>query len=231
MRAGGTFEPTAARVHSHRARYGGIALVRGAHTLTSLTGIDENALKALVERAAQDLRAAGGARVTDSSPRAARRAVLARALAEVRKRVLESAGEKLVCHDDDTAPNFVTLADTPEGHGGIFDRSGKIECKGFEFDALEKFTMFSFSKPNWDYDMAPFPQHTLILNEYRPVRACKTCEATSVTSRELASRAAEWYPKQGQYEVWDLETALLRKGQEGCHHGACVIYPADAGVG
>ena len=139
-------------IHTHRGRYGGMALVRGKHSLQSLLGIPG---KCSTDRSM-------GSACTD--------------IAATRERLLDIAGPKgtgqVVCIDDPTFPSSVERKVGEVGVGlgedGIFDRQGVMKCDPFHFKEGETFTIFSFSKPQWLLDMLVFPQHVMLFFFFIP---------------------------------------------------------------
>lgn len=84
-RSSGRFIGESARMHTHRARFAGYILVRGAHTLKSLGGLPDKCYAARL----------GG---IDSDA--------CTTLAGARAALLEEAADKVLCRDDPDVPNF-----------------------------------------------------------------------------------------------------------------------------
>ena len=135
----------------HGRRFAGFLLVRGEHTVQSLMfqHTTEENVASLMFGAARSSACLGKA---------------CTALADVRQALIEAAGDRILCHDDPTAPSFVDLARSRRRTGasslssnasvdeirGRFDRPGSIICQPFDFHRGEPLTVFSFSAPNAD---------------------------------------------------------------------------------
>ena len=76
----------------------------------------------------------------------------------------------LLCRDDPSVPFYARRAEHGDGHGGVYDRQGRLACSDFHFRASEPLTVFSFSRPNWAAQLDTFPQHTLLFFHYVPER-------------------------------------------------------------
>jgi len=145
-------------IHSHRARYKGMVLVEGAHSMHSLTGVGPACVGSL-DPACHDIKAA-------------------------RQRVMENAGRRVVCHDDPSVPNSVVLV-SPLGVTGHYDRPGRFLCDPFNFSEGQTFTLFSFSGPAYHPGRtasSTFPQHTMMFFYFRvdPGSKYAGIKATSV---------------------------------------------------
>ena len=148
-------------MHTHRARHGGYVLLRGEHTLFSLFAGASNVSSDVGNRTAAH--AAYAAFVTSFAVTPASERVV-----RLRRAVLELAGRRLLCHDDEHVPTSVVLSENGDGLGGHFDRQGSIACAPFHFRAGEKVTAFSFVSPNWAKDLKVFPQHTMLFLLFTP---------------------------------------------------------------
>jgi len=155
----GDFLPPTTILHTHRARYGGYVLVKGNHTLQSLTGL----------------------------PRECHRTGTCNSLAAVRRLVLEKAGNQTLCRDRPEISNYESFKETGDGYGGNFDRPGSMKCAPFSFTKGDVVTVFSFSKPVWAAHVNPFPQHTILFGQYRPV-----VENLSVSEMAVPSTHGVW---------------------------------------
>lgn len=130
-------------VHSHRARYRGMVLVAGAHSMHSLTGI-------------------GPECATSNDP-------ACHDIAVARQRLVKNAGLLAVCHDSLAVPNYLTVP-SADGAASHYDRPGEFLCDPFRFEEGQVFTVFSFSGPVYhpgEFLNSTFPQHTMIFAYFR----------------------------------------------------------------
>ena len=80
-----------------------------------------------------------------------------------RARVLESLGDRVVCHDDPSAPTSETLVDSRTGVESTYDRQGAIVCRPPAMLELgEPLTVVAFSARRFGDDGPIYPQHTMI---------------------------------------------------------------------
>ena len=131
--------------HSHRGRFAGHLLVKGNHTPHSLAGLDGRRCSRQARQTAPP--------VQQGLPFGCGSVVDARA------RILEAAttSGELLCHDDPSAPTFVTLPTDPKlGTGGSYDRPSRAVCRAHRFAPGETWTSFSFSRALFAKKVAPF---------------------------------------------------------------------------
>ena len=126
-------------IHSHRARHGGVFLVAGNHSLSSLTGADFSAC------------------ARSSLPHCT-------SLNAARALLMQRAGGSLICQDDvSSVPPYVELPPSADQMvGGFYDRPSHYACRQHDFVAGEVVTVFSFSEPLWSAHLREFPQHTMM---------------------------------------------------------------------
>lgn len=179
-------------MHTHRARHGGYVLLRGEHTLFSLIAGAANASSDVGNRTAA--RTAYAAFVTSFAATPPPERVV-----RLRRAVLELAGKRLLCHDDEHVPTSVVLSETGDGLGGHFDRQGSIVCAPFHFRAGEKVTAFSFVSPNWAKDLQVFPQHTMLFLLFTP----------DPTAREQSPPPLITQQMPQDFRVLDLDRSLV----------------------
>ena len=148
-------------MHTHRARHGGYVLIRGSHTLFSLVVGAADSSSDVGNTTGAQGKYAAFMRDLAAMPASER-------VARLRRTVLELAGARALCYDDEHVPTSVTFNETGDGIGGRFDRQGAIVCEPFRFQAGERVTAFSFVSPNWAQDLKVFPQHTMLFLMFRP---------------------------------------------------------------
>lgn len=130
-------------IHSHRARHRGFLLVKGTHSMHSLTGVGPDCAFSN-DLACHDISAA-------------------------RQRVIENGGSLVVCRDYPEVPSFETIT-SRNGVVTYFDRPGKFGCSPLSFTFGQNFTIFVFSGPVYHPGNTPntiFPQHSMIFAYYR----------------------------------------------------------------
>ena len=186
----GRFIGESARIHAHRARYAGYLLVRGDHSLRSLTGLPDAC----------------------TQPGAARPAACG-SLAAARERVIEAAGERLLCQDDPKAASYTEMAADARGVGtggpGVrYDRQGRIVCSDFPFESGETLTVFSFSTPVWAAELQTFPQHMILFGYAHPKP--EGVNGVGMQKEALGPPAhytvAQQWDGGGKYGKWDMLT-------------------------
>jgi len=140
---GGTI--TDAWVHSHRARYGGVLLVKGNHSPASLS---------------MGMPAAWDA----CEPSETGTGRLCGALAQLKQRLVRdaAAARLLLCRDDDTADSVLQLQPQRGGLGGYHDRQGRLVCDSTARLDARQYTVLAFSDVLYGAQVDPFPQHTMI---------------------------------------------------------------------
>jgi hypothetical protein len=112
--------------------------------------------------------------------------------------VLELAGPRVLCHDDEHAPTSVVINETGDGLGGQFDLQGATMCVPFRFQAYERVTVFSFVNPNWAQHLKVFPQHTMLFLLFTPNPA---------SSESPPPLVAQQWPE--DFHVLDLDRSLV----------------------
>lgn len=172
----GRWIPGAAWQHSHRARYGGLILVKGKHTLASLTGIGRSCL-------------------------ASKRCPVQ---SEVRQAILNSAGRNVICSNDPDVPWWEEKQFPAQGYGGNYSRQGRFSCEpNFQLVKGEPLTVFSFDTPMWAGQVKEFPQHTMIFGYYVPDSQKPVSRGfleTGEGAMQLVPRkCGKWVPSLGIY--------------------------------
>ena len=102
-----------------------------------------------------------------------------------------------------------------DGHGGVFDRQGKVSCSDFSFRQNEPLTVFSFSHPNWATDLNVFPQHTILFAHFKP-EAIRHCDGSEEEHGDDGDAMLRWELVQGK-ETDALKSMKVACLSEGSH--------------
>ena len=172
-------------LHSHRARYAGIALIDGEVEPLSLSGLEPTAC-----------------RVKSS--------MNCSSLAAIRATIVAAAGQRLICADDPTVPSVVRIPwRAGSGVGGSYDRAGQLHCKsGVRLRKGQVLTVVSFSEARWSADVQSFPQHTMIFLYVR--RSHEHGEHGVEASSSSVSVMEDVHPTNG-YGRWRVEEGRVER--------------------
>jgi len=132
-------------LHSHRARYGGLLLLRGNHSPHGLLSL---------HRPLPSTKSVGCTPSSVVSAAGARACLYGAALSR----------NELVCADDEAhQPSSVQLPASADGAtGGLYDRQGAVRCEPLQLGRAERLSLFAFSTVRWNGQVDPFPQHTML---------------------------------------------------------------------
>ena len=134
---------TPAWLHCHRARFGGLMVLRGQRSPFDYGGLTATC--------------AAGSRTECSS------------VAALRAFLLQRAASDVLCNDNASAPTFWRSDATPGSAApSFYDRQGQLLCKPHEFEAGETATIFVFQKPVWAPENAHFAMHTMVFMHFAP---------------------------------------------------------------
>lgn len=172
-------------LHSHRARYGGLLLVRGERNPRQF-GLDPANCTAAVP--------AVGSGHSFSVPG------WCDDLAALRSAIKRSAGADLICHDNEYAPTYAAFA-SMGGKVRYFDRPGELLCDTHEFSSGDRVTIFTFTHSLWNAEIRDFPMHTIVFTHFLPTDGDESgFERLTQTAPNV-------------FGTWDLDTRALSLAQ------------------
>ncbi len=188
-------------IHSHRARYDDLLLLRGPpHELGLRCPADEPAAHS--GRADAELGLTAPPDASGAAEPEHGEVVTAVDVSAVRARLADHP--RRVCR---AVPGVASSARAAvaEGVEGTFDRRGAYECRDWHFSAGDEYTIVAIHRPAWNAHVARFRQHSMVFM-YVDEAADKGAHSSSrflVQQGQLGSACQRLRDGAGQWAMYD----------------------------